>query len=70
MAVNMIKNAIKSSFQPLYVLADSWFMTENFIDQIEKIKVKYVKKLYVIGLMKTDRFVEIGGKKNESKHSS
>lgn len=63
MAVNMIKNAIKSSFQPLYVLADSWFMSEHFIDEIEKIKVKYVKKLFVIDLMKTDRFVEIGGKK-------
>jgi Transposase DDE domain len=63
MAVNMIKNAIKNSFEPLYVLGDSWFINETFITEIEKIKVKYAKKLFVIGLMKTDRFVVINGKK-------
>ena len=63
MAVNMIKNAIKNSFEPLYALADSWFINENFIAEIEKIKLKYAKKLFVIGLMKTDRFVIIGNKK-------
>lgn len=66
MGIQMIKRAIKSSFQPKYVLVDSWFMSEGLISQIQNIKVKYTKKLHVIGLMKTNRIVEINGRNIKS----
>jgi len=54
--------AIKASFEPVYVLADSWFICDNFIAEIQKIKIKYAKSLHVIGLMKTNRTVLLGKK--------
>lgn len=62
MAITMIKRAIKNGLTPTYALADSWFMSEKFIRQVQDIKIKYAKKLHAIGLMKTHRFVVIGAK--------
>jgi hypothetical protein len=42
-------------------LADSWFMCETFVSEIQKIKIRYAKKLHVIGLMKTNRYIVING---------
>lgn len=61
MGINMVKNALKSGIQPNYVLADSWFMCEDFITSIQQIKTKYTKILHVIGLMKTNRKITING---------
>jgi Transposase DDE domain len=63
MAINLVKKAIKASFEPVYVLADTWFMCDTFISEIQKIKIKYAKKLHVLGLMKTNRSVIVNGKK-------
>lgn len=60
-AIQMAKNAIKNGFTPEYVLADSWFICLNFIEEMQKIKIKYAKKLHVIGLMKPNRKIIIGG---------
>ena len=61
MAIQMVKDAIKTGFEPAYVLADSWFMCDTFISEIQKIKIRYAKKLHVIGLMKTNRYIVING---------
>jgi hypothetical protein len=61
MAIKMVKNAIKKSFEPAYVLTDYWFMCATFVSEIQKIKIRYAKKLYVIGLMKTKRYIIING---------
>jgi hypothetical protein len=37
-------------------------MCDKFITEILKIKVSYAKKLYIIGLMKTNRFIVISSK--------
>lgn len=58
-AITMIRRAIVNSFQPQYVLADSWFITEGFINTVDKIKLKYAKKLFVIGLLKTNRIITL-----------
>jgi Transposase DDE domain len=63
MAIQMVKNAIKAGFEPVYVLADTWFMCDTFIVEIQKIKIGYAKKLHVIGLMKTNRSILINGQK-------
>ena len=63
MAIQMIKNAIKAGFEPAYILADTWFICDTLITEIQKITIKYAKKLHVIGLMKTNRSVLINGKK-------
>jgi Transposase DDE domain len=63
MAISLVKSAVKASFEPVYVLADTWFICDTFISEIQKIKIKYAKKLHVIGLMKTNRTVLINGKK-------
>ena len=62
MAVNMIKAAIKNGFIPQYVLADSWFIADDFIKKIRNIKKKLADKIHVIGLMKTNRIVCVNGK--------
>lgn len=62
MAIAMVKRAIKTGIDPVYVLADSWFISEGFIRQVQGIRIRYAKKLHIIGLMKTDRFVAIKGK--------
>lgn len=61
-AISMIKTAIKKKIDAKYVLADSWFICERFICEIQKIK----GKLFVIGLMKTNRFISINGKKHKA----
>jgi hypothetical protein len=54
MAIKMVKDTIKTGFEPDYVLADSWFMCDTFVSEIQKIKMIYPRKLHVIGLMKTN----------------
>jgi len=61
MSIQMVKDAIKTGFEPAYILADSWFMRNNFVSEIKKIKIRYAKKLHVIGLMKTNRSIMING---------
>ena len=58
----MVKTAIKKGVTAKYVLIDSWFTTEKFIDEIHKIK----KDLFVIGLMKTNRIIVIQGNKHKA----
>jgi hypothetical protein len=55
----MVKDAIKTDFEPAYVLVDSWFMCESLVSEIQKIKIRYAKKLHVISLMKTNRYIVI-----------
>jgi hypothetical protein len=59
----MVKDAIKTGFEPAYVLADSWFICDTFVSEIQKIKIRYTKKLHLIGLMKTNRRFIINDKK-------
>jgi hypothetical protein len=61
MSIKMVKDAIKTSFEPAYVLADSWFICDTFISEIQKIKIRYAKKLHFIDLMKTNRSIMIIG---------
>lgn len=61
-ALSMVKTAIKKGVAAKYVLIDSWFTTEKFIDEIHKIK----KNLFVIGLMKTNRIIVIEGNKHKA----
>jgi hypothetical protein len=61
MAIQMVKNAFKTGFEPAYVLADYLFMCDTFVSEIQKIKIRYAKKLNVIGLMKTNRSIIING---------
>jgi len=62
MAIVMIKSAIKNGFVPEYILADSWFIADDFIKSIMEIKQKVAAKIHVIGLMKTNRIVSLNGK--------
>ncbi len=61
-AISMVNTAIKKGFEPAYILADSWFISFDFIEGIQNIKVKFTKKLHVIGLMKTNRKITIDKK--------
>jgi hypothetical protein len=58
----MVKNAIKTGFEPAYVPADSWFMCDTFMSEIPKIKIRYSKKLHLTRLLKSNRFIMINGK--------
>ncbi len=40
----MVKDAFKTGFEPAYVLADSWFICDTFMAEIQRIKIKYEKK--------------------------
>lgn len=62
-ALDMIKRAVSKGFIPKYVLADSWFITEDFIKSILNISKKRSEKINVIGMMKTNRIITSGGKK-------
>jgi len=62
MAINMIKAAVRNGFTPQYVLADSWFISDDFIKSITGIKKKLAEKIHVIGLMKTNRIISLNGK--------
>ena len=68
MAVLMIQSAVKRVRTIDYVLADSWFICDKFISEVIKLKTKDNKQLNVIGLMKSNRIIEIAGVKiNTSK---
>ncbi|HBK70663.1 MAG TPA: hypothetical protein DDZ39_03225, partial [Flavobacteriaceae bacterium] len=58
-ALSMVKTAIKKKINAKYVLVDSWFVSEKFICEIQKIK----RSLFVIGLMKTNRIISVNGRK-------
>jgi hypothetical protein len=66
MVIQMVKDTIKTGFEPAYVLAYSWFMSDIFVSEIQKIKIRYAKKLHVIGLMKTNRRIIINGKSKKA----
>ncbi len=57
----MVKDAIKTGFEPAYLLADTWFMCDTLLFEIQKIKIRYAKKLHVISLMKTNRSIKMNG---------
>ena len=57
-AVRMIKRAISNGIKAQYVLADSWFIHEPFINGIRKIRKGL---LHVIGMCKTNKIFEIDG---------
>ena len=61
MAIQMVKDALKTGFEPTYVLSDYWFMCDTFMSKIQKIKIRYAKKLHVIGLLKINRSIIING---------
>ena len=48
----MIKRAVKNGFVAQYVLTDKWFMSENFIKDIRKIKSGL---LHILGMCKMDK---------------
>ena len=60
MSINMICNALNKKIIPNYVLADSWFISEPFLRGIKKLQ----KNMHTIGLMKTNRTIEIKGQKH------
>lgn len=62
-AILMIKNAVKKGFNAQYVLADSWFICEKFFKEINAIKTDKKSRLDVIGIMKSNRILQIGTKK-------
>jgi hypothetical protein len=62
-AISMIKRAIKNTIIPKFVLADSWFISEKFIREIQELKTKNKKAINVIGLMKSNRIISLNGKK-------
>jgi hypothetical protein len=58
-AVCMIKRAVKNGLKAQYVLADSWFMHEPFINGIRDIKKG---SLHVLGMCSTNKKFNINGK--------
>ena len=59
MAINLISNALKRKISANYVLADSWFISEPFLTGVKSLS----NSIDIIGLMKTNRIVEIKGQK-------
>ena len=66
MVIQMIKMAVKNKFEAEYVLADSWFVCMELIEEVQKIKIKYAKRIHVIGLMKTNRIITLNGVKTKA----
>jgi hypothetical protein len=58
MAITLIANAMKMGITAKYVLADSWFICESFLNGIKDLS----KDLHIIGLMKTNRNIFIDNK--------
>lgn len=58
MSISLINNALKKSIKADYVLADSWFICEDFIKGILQLD----KGLHIIGLMKTNRKINYNQK--------
>ena len=61
--LSMIKSAVKITKNIKYVLADSWFICEQFISEIQQIKSEKETPIHVIGLMQTNRLVTVGKEK-------
>ena len=61
-SISMIKRAVKKGIKAKYVLADSWFVSEKFLLQMKQTQ----SDLFVIGLMKTNRIVQIQGKSHKA----
>jgi hypothetical protein len=59
MSINMICNALNKKIVANYVLADSWFISEPFLTGIKKLQ----HNIETIGLMKTNRTIEINAQK-------
>lgn len=59
MTINLIFNALKRKIVANYVLADSWFISEPFLSGVKSLS----NKIDIIGLMKTNRIIEIKGQK-------
>lgn len=57
-SIEMVKKAISQGFSPEYVLADSWFMCHDFIDQIHNLHGTEANGPHVLGLFKMNRKVE------------
>ncbi len=51
-AIKMIKRAVKNGFLADYVLVDSWFISQFFIDSIRKIKKN---AMHILGMCKMDK---------------
>lgn len=58
-AISMILRFVKRKIKVDYILADSWFITEEFIKSI----LTFDKSVNIIGLLKMNRIVIIDGKK-------
>lgn len=67
-AISMIKMAVKKGFNAQYVLADSWFLSEKFFKDILALKTTENKKIDVIGILKSNRILQIGTKKVSSRN--
>jgi len=51
-ALNMIRRAVKNGILPEYVLADSWFISEEFIKTIRRLKKGVI---HVLGMVRQDK---------------
>lgn len=58
----MIQKAILKKIVPQYILADSWFISDVFFKEINKIALITKHTLHVIGLMKANRKIELNGR--------
>lgn len=61
-AIKMIKEALKLPISPTYVLADSWFICSKFITELTKQTKAKKKVLNIVGMMKTNRKLQVEGK--------
>jgi len=63
--IKMIRRAVKNGFDAKYVLTDKWFMSENFIKDVRKIKKGI---LHILGMCKMDKRLYVyNGKKYSAK---
>ena len=67
-AILMITNAVKKGFNAEYVLADSWFISEKFLQKLNEIKGGKNGRLDIIGIMKSNRILKIGTKTTNSRN--
>jgi hypothetical protein len=58
----LVKYGIKTGFEQANVLADSSFICDTFVSEIQKINIGHVKNLRVSALTKTNIFIIINGK--------
>ena len=65
-AISMIKMAVKKGFNAQYVLADSWFLSEKFFKNVMALKTTKNENIDVIGILKSNRILQIGAKKVNS----